>query len=378
MNYRLTADELDKATERVAKINARADKNGLGGRWTLTATPVTWTETNESGVEFTAYGFDVELGGTMPKLPGGWAFVGTVKNVEGRVLVSTAPGAPAVSHEDVRLGACDHCGTKRARQRIILVADEAGNLRQVGGQCVKDYLGQGVWFFSLAEMDAELSGMASGRAAAWAVADVVRVAMAVVAGQGGYRAAGHADSTRGAVDDYMFGKGKHHDAAVALVKANPVTLDEAKAAIAEVVAEFKGAVEGYRANMLTVLQAEYATPTTFGLVVSLPSALAKLRGEAAKRAAAPVRVSAFIGSVGEKVTVEGVVVRMMGVETMYGWTRLVVVDTDNGTVKMFTTAKWTDDFSEGDRVSIVGTVKAHEEYEGHRQTMLARPKGVAA
>lgn len=378
MNYRLTTDELTNARARVAKINARADKNGLGGRWELTATPTTWTETNESGVEFTAHGFDVELGGDMPKLPGGWSFVGTVKNVEGRVLVSTAPGAPAVSHEDVRLGACDHCGTKRTRQRVILVVDEAGNLRQVGGQCVKDYLGQGVWFYSFAEMDAELSSMASGQAAAWAVADVVRVAMAAAAGQGGYRASSYLDSTRGAVADYMFGKGESHEAAVALVDANPVTLDEAKAAIAEVVAEFEGAVEGYRANMLTVLRADYATSATFGLVVSATSALAKLRGDAAKKAAAPVRVSAFIGSVGDKVSVEGVIVRMQGVETMYGWTRLVVVDTAEGTVKMFTTAKWVYDFNEGDRVVVSGTVKAHEEYQGHRQTMLTRPKGAAA
>ena len=98
----------------------------------------------------------------------------------------------------------------------------------------------------------------------------------------------------------------------------------------------------------------------------------------AKKAAAPVRVSAHIGSVGDKVSVEGVVVRIQGVETMYGWTRLVVVDAPEGTVKMFTTAKWTDDFNEGDRVVVSGTVKAHDEYQGHRQTMLTRPKGAAA
>ena len=64
--------------------------------------------------------------------------------------------------------------------------------------------------------------------------------------------------------------------------------------------------------------------------------------------------------------------------TMYGWTRLVVVDAPEGTVKMFTTAKWTDDFAEGDRVVVSGTVKAHDEYQGHRQTMITRPKGAAA
>ena len=380
MKHQLTTAELATARARVAKINARADKQGMGGRWALIATPTTWTETNESGTSYTAHGFDVEVSGEMPKLEGGWKFAGTAKTVDGHLIVATAPGAPVIRHSDITPGACDHCGTKRPRNKTILVVNDAGEMMQVGGQCVKDFLGHAVpWFVSVEDLNAEIDRMASGRAAAWATVDVVRAAMSVVAGEGGYRPAAMPGSTRDVVVDYLAGKGtKAHEAARALVDANPVSVEEAEAAIAEGLAGFAGADEGYRANMFAALSAGFVEASTMGLVVSLPVALAKLRGEAAKRAAAPVRVSAFIGSMGDKVTVEGVIVRMMGVETMYGWTRLVVVDTAEGTVKMFTTAKWTDDFSEGDRVSIVGTVKAHDEYEGHRQTMLARPKGVAA
>ena len=379
MNYRLTADELTNARARVAKINARADKQGLGGRWELTATPTTWTETRPSGTSITAHGFDVALTGSMPKLAGGWKFAGTAKIVEGNVIVATAPGAPVIRHSDITPGECDHCGTKRPRNKIILVVNDAGEMVQVGGQCVNDFLGHAApWFVSFDQLDGELSGMASGAAAAWGVVDIVRVALAVVAGTGAYMPSGSSYSTRDIVVDFLAGKGKPFEAARAIVDANPVSVEDAKAAIAEVVAEFTGADEGYRANMVSALSASFVDSSTLGLVVSLPSALAKLRGEAAKRAAAPVRVSAHIGSVGDKVSVEGVVVRLQGVETMYGWTRLVVVDAPEGTVKMFTTAKWTDDFAEGDRVVVSGTVKAHDEYQGHRQTMITRPKGAAA
>ena len=60
--------------------------------------------------------------------------------------------------------------------------------------------------------------------------------------------------------------------------------------------------------------------------------------------------------------------------TMYGVTHLVTVFTDGGVVKTFTTARWLTDVNTGDRVTMTGTVKAHGEYEGRRETTLTRTK----
>ena len=60
--------------------------------------------------------------------------------------------------------------------------------------------------------------------------------------------------------------------------------------------------------------------------------------------------------------------------TMYGGTHLVTVFTDGGVVKTFTTARWLTDVNTGDRVTMTGTVKAHGEYEGRRETTLTRTK----
>lgn len=81
--------------------------------------------------------------------------------------------------------------------------------------------------------------------------------------------------------------------------------------------------------------------------------------------------------VGAKVTFSGVVTMATTVETQFGSSRLVVVQTaDYQVAKMFTTAEWAWDVDFDDVVMIQGTVKSHDEYEGIPQTMIARPKKI--
>src|SRR5690606_6203290 len=93
-----------------------------------------------------------------------------------------------------------------------------------------------------------------------------------------------------------------------------------------------------------------------------------------KAAAAPEVVNAKIGTVGAKVTVTGTVSVATTIEGFYGAKRLVVLQTPQGVAKAFTQAAWAWDVQQGQEITLSGTVKDHEEWQGVAQTVLLRPK----
>ncbi len=101
-------------------------------------------------------------------------------------------------------------------------------------------------------------------------------------------------------------------------------------------------------------------------------AAAKARA-AAERAARPAE---YLGAVGEKITLTGEVVLAMTVDGYMPDTsqRLLVVQTDRGAAKVYTTARWAWDVDKGEQVSLTATVKRLDVYEGRPQTLITRAK----
>lgn len=97
---------------------------------------------------------------------------------------------------------------------------------------------------------------------------------------------------------------------------------------------------------------------------------------AARAAERSDRVDAFIGTVGDKKRPFTGVVRMVKViETQYGTSFLRIIDTPEGTVKWFSsTIPAGVELKTGAEVTFTATIKAHELYEGERQTVVLRPK----
>ena len=90
--------------------------------------------------------------------------------------------------------------------------------------------------------------------------------------------------------------------------------------------------------------------------------------------------SNWLGSLGEKLEVTGHITAFT-IETMYGSSRLVKLVTPEGSVvKMFTTAAWSWDIPKDDGIegTIIGEVKEHDVYEGSNETLIKRPKLIAA
>lgn len=112
----------------------------------------------------------------------------------------------------------------------------------------------------------------------------------------------------------------------------------------------------------------------------LPVAIAKALDERAAEQAA-WDAQKYLGETGDVVTVTGAVAANIPVETRYGWTRLLIVEGTGEftgvTLKLWSTAKAVREAERGDVVTVTGTVKTHEEYDGVKQTELGKAKVTA-
>ncbi len=108
---------------------------------------------------------------------------------------------------------------------------------------------------------------------------------------------------------------------------------------------------------------------------------AEAAAEQAAAAAREARLAEFqwVGTEGEPIEFAGEVTFVKYIEP-YAFgrsaTRLVVVKVPEGEVKFFSAAAWVWDLEVGQQVAVKATVKAHEEYEGKKATMVARPKAL--
>ena len=136
---------------------------------------------------------------------------------------------------------------------------------------------------------------------------------------------------------------------------------------------------GYEANLATVLRGEAVEARHLGLAVSAITAHQRLIADRARettRREAAETVD-YAGTVGDKVTLTGTVRTAMRVD---GFTYrspdqvLLVVDCGTAVAKMTTAAAWAYLLKVGDPLTVTGTVKAHTEWNGIKQTVLTRPK----
>ncbi|CCI54695.1 MAG: hypothetical protein LKG20_12425 [Tetrasphaera jenkinsii] len=374
--WTLTPAEYAATVAKVAAINKRAAKRGFTGRFELSGTTVTRKAENGVGeyvfVEATLTG--------EPPCYDGWTFLAAIDAVATdagtEFLVRCAPGVDEslVDRSALREGACDHCGTKRNRRRVMLVTDGT-TVNQVGATCIKDFLG---WSTLPAFIDTEsvrdgFGGLGGGTPSA-TVETVIAVAYAAVQ-RFGWGSTYSKTPTRMVVSDVLFGSRKK-DAELRAELAPFIEQGERMApAITEtVLAHVVESGDSFEANLAVILRAEYVPDNGYGILCAAIPVYDRLVGT--KKAETEPVVDAWIGTKGEKVTVTGRITTALTVDGYaYGSTqRLVVIETPAGVVKTYTAAAWAYDVDSGDEVTVTGVVKEHDTYRDRKQTVLVRPK----
>lgn len=82
----------------------------------------------------------IEVSGKSPKI-NGWSFVATIDHGEGGNLLMVVPGETLPKAYRTTEPYCDHCHTNRRRKTTHVLRHESGEHKQVGSDCLRDFLG---------------------------------------------------------------------------------------------------------------------------------------------------------------------------------------------------------------------------------------------
>jgi hypothetical protein len=382
MTVQLSADQVEATRAKFAKINERAARRGLAGRLELTAEPVTVTETNAFGftVEYSA--FECSITGEAPKY-GDWTFAARLDWDEfAGLIVATAPGVESVDRSTVREGWCDHCKTVRDRKVTYLVRHADGRQLQVGSTCLKDFLG---WSASIAWLDApEESELGDWCGAygerVYTVESVLAIAWAVVKAYGFVRS-GYSNSTVSAVRTVLNPGRNRYDREFA-DRMRPLA-DEAMERAQELRAfllsdAFNGNSE-YVINLKAIAAGDLVTARYLGILASAPQAWARATERDLVRRAKESKLSEWIGAEGDKIaSFTGVIESLRWLENDFGSTALYTIrNGETGAVVKWFASRPALGEETGVTVTIKGTVKKLDEYNGIKATVLTRCKQLA-
>lgn len=337
-----------------------------------------------------------------------WAFGGSVEpsEVEGKNFVNVNLSGNDLGfivptkYFSSNPCSCDYCKTNRKRNKTYLVVNqEIGEWKQLGKECLKlfvtgidvDAIATFESFIKEAEDAASLGDefFYNRRFKFVKVADALALACAV------YRERGYL-ATRDAVgnsndlcnknivqrkltqqygcdSDFLnISSSVRSEIDEITVKTNTAIAKEDVEVAVEMVKRFPD--EPYYNNLKVIVENEYIPLNKLGLLVSIPKAIdryeeEKRRQEEKEKLAAE---SNYLGSVGEKISVNFVSGREVACcETQFGLLHIYEFKDANGNAVVWKSNSSKDIPESG---TVTGTVKAHEEYNGIKQTIILRAK----
>lgn len=138
MNYRIYEANLAGLITRLEKLNKRGARIG--------AAPIIWKEVGHEDVPVEGQSGKVErivvldVIGETPKF-NGWSFVGVLNHTEEGNIIRAVPGTEVPVQYRDRRPCCDHCQCDRNRRDTYIVRHDDGVFKQVGSNCLRDFLG---------------------------------------------------------------------------------------------------------------------------------------------------------------------------------------------------------------------------------------------
>jgi hypothetical protein len=323
--------------------------------------------------------------GETPRLPGGWTLAAVLTRVEDGNVIASLVGEVPVEYRTAP-PVCDHCKLARARKDTFLVRSDAGEIRQIGRNCLSDFLG-GVSPEDVL-VAAELLASALGAARAGEDEDygggssyervfaldefLAYVCMLVRTDGWCGRKEARERGERGATADQVM---RHmRPARGARDVLTPTAADRARA---EAAIEWASEIEvtsDFEHNLCLLARAGYVEPRHFGVAAYMPVAHDRMLQDAARAALpAPTGPSAHFGVVGVRAVYTLTVLALRGIEGEYGLTTLVSFrDAAGNIAKWFCSGEAPDGFDVGTSHTVKATVKKHGEFRGAAETTLSR------
>ncbi len=337
----------------------------------------------------------VSVTGTTPRVAG-WEFIATLQHVDGGTILRSVPTAEVGDSElapyRASAPACDHCRQNRRRNDTFVVRHvETGDLRQVGRNCLADFTGaqSPEAYASLAELLCAVSDAVEGagdfgsRGERAADLDVYLSYVVACIRVGGW-------FSRTAVRNMVPPKSATADDALSVmfpppaeseahrkfrVERTPTEEDAAGAARALAWTDEhlhgNGAdLNDYEHNLSVAVQGGIVTNRLAGFAASLVRYYEQKVG--VERTKAKQRTeSRHVGSVGERLDLGVLTVQAVhDCDGNWGATHIHrFVDADGNVFTWFSSSKRLE---VGSTYRVKGTVKKHDDYEGVKQTVIAR------
>lgn len=340
--------------------------------------------------------FDLTIESEVIKADG-FSVVAKIEHLEGGNVVTTYGGVEMRKTWTTIKPHCDHCGGNHGQRKTFIVRGQDGAERQVGSTCLKDYCGidpQRIgWAESLGEClteeyrDFDYIGAEIPRA--YDTVKALAFACDLIRKQG-YRKTSEANSNRDKIGDLLTD-----------TKSWPVPTAEGRREAEQIAEGLKAMTldEAFAAGLTEVkalVQSGYCKASHFGYIAYAPKAWAKHQEKVAREQAraeqrqTEARSSEYVGEVGQRLAIKVKSVDLLtSWDTQYGTTwlykivdhednvlmwfgsSLLGVDVDNGKSIQFHTV---DSDSHYKATEIKATVKAHNERDGVRQTIVTRCK----
>ena len=372
----LTPAEFGLTSEKMAKLNARALKRGWTGIITVTGEAFTEITDNGVGLKRERQMVRTVISGNAPSYDG-WTFLARADWSEGGMVLFTAPGIDGIDRSGITEGSCDHCGINRYRKSTFIVRSDKGEQLQVGSTCLKDFLGWNtnpVWIIPPSDNDLFGEGGFGHSTPVYSVDTILAAAWACIQ-EFGYVRSGDNGSTKSTVLAVLDPRTPAERELAK--KITPHIAESANAAtmIREFVLsdEFSGYGE-YVINLKNIARSEFVEPRFVGFLVSAPQAWAKSRERSLiKQRENDELTNEFLGEIGDRLELPVTLKSIRFIDGNYGCTSLYTFVTDDGhLVKWFSTRVVLKDGDVDKSITILGTVKKHDEFNGTKSTILTR------
>jgi len=379
--WSLSEEEWTLTLEKIDKINQRCAKRGVPG-----GLNVEWTreieEVNNFGVKIEKISYLTRITGVAPKLPG-WSFIATLDyDQHAGLIVRGYPGATPVDRTELREGWCDHCQTNRMRTvTYVMRNDETGEQVQVGSSCIKDFTGWTALPYMSADKDvSEFSGGFGGAPKDVTVLSALAISWACVT-EYGFKRSNEAGATKGMVMDVIDPPKPSKNNADYLAELQRISKHSEEMYIkAEELRQFIlsdnfSGYSDYVVNMKAIVDTKKVSFRNLGLLASAPQAWARfLEKTFIQKVEKQESPSKHVGSIKERMTLTLTIESVTFISGDYGVSSLYRMSDAEGNVFKWFSSNGILDEMISETVTIIGTVKAHDEWKGVPQTSLTRCK----
>lgn len=389
MTYEIYEGNMERLSKKLTTISNKCTKYGCEFHFEELGEVFRNVKDEDSGEIRTARFITVDVSGKAQI--SNWEFIATIEHSKPvNIIRSFRPEVEIPEHFYTVDTYCEHCRTRRYRKDTYIVRNtETGEFKQVGKSCLKDFTGglsaeQVASYISWFDEVIKGQTVEPGFKSYDSTEEVLLFAVESVRLYGFTKTEAYADadSTRDVVCEQLHQYGKYSD------RISRDGFDPEHKGNAEKTKAIMTWVEslpeqfGYISNLKAAMARSYCERRDIGIICSAVASYNREMEYQARKAVQRKQASnsQWVGNEGDHIELHNLQVRLLtSWDTMYGVTYLYKFIDEQGNNLTWKTSKWlgeTDEITPDLRISLKGTIKAHSEYQGLKQTELTRCKRI--